>query len=87
MSRSIRRRDFLISAAGMAYLCGPSALAFGRQQAASPDPNHLPPTPDVLGYLRSLCSEPQKPALYREPGIRHPASVEGQLFWNCGGRT
>jgi hypothetical protein len=40
MSRSIRRRDFLIAAAsGTAYLAMPSALAFGREQAAAPDPN------------------------------------------------
>ena len=41
MSRSIRRRDFLIAAAasGTAYLAAPSARAFGREQAASPDPN------------------------------------------------
>src|SRR6188472_4812372 len=41
MSRSIRRRDFLIAAAasGTAYLAAPSARVFARQQAASPDPN------------------------------------------------
>jgi Carbohydrate esterase, sialic acid-specific acetylesterase len=38
---SMRRRDFLIAAAasGAAYLGMPSARAFGRGQAASPDPN------------------------------------------------
>jgi hypothetical protein len=37
----MRRRDFLIAAAasGTAYLAAPSTRAFGRQQAASPDPN------------------------------------------------
>jgi len=41
MSGSIRRRDFLIraAAAGSAYLAAPLAGAFGREQAADPDPN------------------------------------------------
>jgi len=41
MSGSIRRRDFLIraAAAGSAYLAAPLAAAFGREQAAEPDPN------------------------------------------------
>jgi hypothetical protein len=41
MSRSIRRRDFLIAtgASGMAYLAAPSLRAFGVEQAAAPDPN------------------------------------------------
>src|SRR6187397_2651343 len=41
MSRSIRRRDFLIAAAasGTAYLAAPSVRAFGPDQAAGPDPN------------------------------------------------
>jgi hypothetical protein len=41
MSRSIRRRDFLIAAAasGTAYLAAPATRALGRQQAANPDPN------------------------------------------------
>jgi hypothetical protein len=41
MSRPIRRRDFLIAAAGSgtAYLAAPSVQAFGRQQPSSPDPN------------------------------------------------
>lgn len=40
MSRSIRRRDFLIAAAasGTAYLAAP-ARVFGREQAAGADPN------------------------------------------------
>ena len=41
MSRSIRRRDFLIAAAasGAAYLTPSEVRAFGREQTASPDPN------------------------------------------------
>jgi hypothetical protein len=41
MPRSIRRRDFLIAAAGSgaAFLSAPSARAFAREQGASPDPN------------------------------------------------
>src|SRR5688572_18864994 len=41
MSRSIRRREFLIAAAasGTACLAAPSARAFGREQAAGPDSN------------------------------------------------
>lgn len=41
MSRSIRRRDFLLSAAasGAAYLAAPSARVFGRGQTAGPDPD------------------------------------------------
>jgi len=41
MSRSIPRRDFLITAAacGAASLTAPSALLFGREQAAGPDPD------------------------------------------------
>jgi hypothetical protein len=41
MSRSIRRRDFLISAAasGAAYLAAPSVRVFGREQISGPDPD------------------------------------------------
>ncbi|MEO8483278.1 MAG: sialate O-acetylesterase [Acidobacteriota bacterium] len=41
MSRSIRRRDFLLSAAasGAAYLAAPSVRMFGRDQTAGPDPD------------------------------------------------
>ena len=41
MSRSMRRRDFLIAAAaaGTACLAAPSVRAFGRLQAATPDPD------------------------------------------------
>ena len=41
MSRSLRRRDFLIAtgASGLAYLAAPSLRAFGGEQAAGPDPN------------------------------------------------
>jgi hypothetical protein len=41
MSRTMRRRDFLIAAAasGTAYLAAPSTRAFGLQQTAGPDPN------------------------------------------------
>jgi hypothetical protein len=41
MSRSIRRRDFLIAtaASGTAYLAAPAARLLGREQAAGPDPN------------------------------------------------
>ena len=41
MSRRIRRRDFLLAAAGSgtAYLAAPSARALGGQQASSPDPD------------------------------------------------
>ena len=39
MSHPLHRRDFLIAAAsGTAYLAAPSHLAFGRRQAAVPDP-------------------------------------------------
>ncbi len=41
MSRSIRRRDFLIAtgASGIACLAAPSLRAFGGEQVAAPDPN------------------------------------------------
>jgi hypothetical protein len=41
MSRSIRRRDFLISAAasGAACLAAPSVRVFGREQVSGPDPD------------------------------------------------
>jgi hypothetical protein len=41
MSHKMRRRDFLIAAAGSgtAYLAAPSSRAFGDPQVSSPDPN------------------------------------------------
>lgn len=40
MSRTIRRREFLITAAsGTAFLALPSTRLFGREQTAGPDPN------------------------------------------------